>query len=155
MRISQLVSGIPCIFIPDDISSVILIDTALIVWEDSLFSLRLVSEAIPLLKNVSKVYFVIITASTNPEESKHACVVEVSTYLTDHGINADVETFETCASGSSQFIIEQAQQLRVGIIIMQAHGNQSVYGFAADGVTHYILEHTNIPVFLLQSDTHL
>ncbi len=118
-------------------------ENILIGWNNSPEASKALSHAIPLLKKAKKVHIV-----TNEEYMpSHKETEKLVSYLNVHNINATYEYIQTTKI-PGQALLNKAIEGNFDLIVAGAFGHRGLKELMLGGTTKYILEHTDIPVFM-------
>lgn len=115
----------------------------LIGWNNSPEASKALSHAIPLLKKAKKVHL----ATTHEYMPDKQEVEKLIIYLNAHGIDATYEYVETTKI-PGQALLNKAIEGNFDLIVAGAFGQKGLKELMLGGTTKYILEHTDIPVFM-------
>ncbi len=136
-------SGKPALMFPREMKS-FKTDKILIGWNNSPEVARAVTDAIPMLKNAKKVHIV-----SSKEFTKDTNQIEkLQSYLKTHGIKSTFELVKTTKK-PGQALLRNAQEGKFDLIVAGAFGHRGLFKeLMFGGTTKYMLEHTDIPIFM-------
>ncbi len=135
-------SGKPALMFPREMKK-FSTKNILIGWNNSAEVARAVSEAIPFMKNAKKVHII-----TTKEYTKDmAQITKLQEYLLIHGIKTTSEIVKTTKT-PGEALLNNAKEGSFDLIVAGAFGQRGLKEIMLGGTTKYILEHTNIPVFM-------
>ena len=118
-------------------------DKILIGWNNSEQASRAVSLALPLLKKAKEVQ-IITSKEYIPSMSE---MKKLQSYLNVHGVTTNVDIVETTRI-PGQALLTYARDGKYDLIVAGAFGNKGLKELMLGGTTKYVLEHTDIPVFM-------
>jgi nucleotide-binding universal stress UspA family protein len=135
-------SGKPALMFPREMKS-FSTDKILIGWNNSPEVSRAVSEAIPILKRAKEIN--IITSKEYTKDISN--ITKLQDYLEDHGIKTSYEIVQT-TSTPGEALLYNARKGKYDLIVAGAFGHRKLKELMFGGTTKYMLEHTDIPVFM-------
>lgn len=135
-------SGKPVLMFPREMKS-FSTDKILIGWNNSPEASKALSHSIPLLKKAKKVH--LITSKEYLEDKDE--LRKIQSYLRIHGVEITYEHVETTRV-PGQALLNHAIQGEYDLIVAGAFGQKGLKELMLGGTTKYILEHTDIPVFM-------
>lgn len=115
----------------------------LIGWNNSPEASKALSLSIPLLKKAKKVH--LITSKEYLEDKDE--IKKIESYLRVHGIKITYEYVQTTRI-PGQALLNHAIEGNYDLIVAGAFGHKGLKELMLGGTTKYILEHTDIPVFM-------
>lgn len=135
-------SGKPALMFPREIKE-FKTDNILIGWNNSPEISRAVSEAIPIMKEAKKVHIITSIEYTNDIIQ----IKKLQDYLLCHNIESTYEMVKT-TNTPGEALLNYAKKGSYDLIIAGAFGERGLKEIMFGGTTKYILENTNIPVFM-------
>jgi nucleotide-binding universal stress UspA family protein len=118
--------------------------TVMLCWKDAAESTRAITAAMPLLLKAERVMV------TNVEEDRpSANAAAVARHLAWHGIRAKTQTIEAGGRPIAGLLSSIAKDCAADLIVMGAYGRGPLRETVFGGCTQSILEHAEVPVFLL------
>lgn len=135
-------SGKPALMFPREMKK-FKTDNILIGWNNSPEAARAISEAIQIMKNAKKVH--IISSKEFIKKTKQ--IEKLQSYLKMHGIQASFELVKTTKK-PGQALLNNARKGKFDLIIAGAFGHRGFKDLMFGGTTKYILENTDIPIFM-------
>lgn len=135
-------SGKPALMFPREMKK-FSIKNIIIGWNNSPEVARAVSEAIPFMKDAKKVHIITTKEYTKDVDQIH----KLQEYLLIHGITTTYEIVKTTKT-PGEALFNNAKKGNFDLIIAGAFGDRGIKEFMLGGITKYILEHSNIPVFM-------
>jgi nucleotide-binding universal stress UspA family protein len=116
----------------------------MICWKDAAEPTRAITAAMPLLLKAKRVIV------TNVEEKgRSANVAAVACHLRWHGIRAETQTIEPSDRPIATLLSSVAKDCAADLLVMGAYGRGPLRETVFGGPTQSILEHADLPVFLL------
>jgi len=116
----------------------------MICWKDAAEPTRAITAAMPLLLKANRVIV------TNVEEQGPAAnAAAVARHLRWHGILAETQTIEARGQPIATVLSSVAKDCAADLLIMGAYGRGPLRETVFGGSTQSILEHADLPVFLL------
>jgi len=135
-------SGNPAIMFPRKMQS-FSTDTVLIGWNNSPEAARAISLAIPILQKAKKV--VIVSAKEYLVNSEQ--IGKLQTYLACNEVETSFDLIKTTRI-PGQALLNKAREGNFDLIVAGAFGQKGIKEIMFGGTTKYVLEHTEIPVFM-------
>lgn len=114
-----------------------------VAWNGSVEASRAVGNAIPLLKMAQKVE-VLYAGDTPPGAPS---VEFLKAYFTFHSIEAELVAVDTDGS-TGEALLQKTHELGADLLVMGAYTRSRLRQMLLGGVTSYMLEHADIPVFM-------
>jgi nucleotide-binding universal stress UspA family protein len=139
-------SGKPTLLLPHTGSFTSIGRRVLIAWDGSRTATRAVADALPLLRQASRVHVAIYNQAAAAIEQVPAGI-ELIKYLTCHGVN--VELLPTVASSDvGNSLLSQANDFGSDLIVMGGYGHSRFREILLGGVTRTVLDSMTIPVLM-------
>lgn len=135
-------SGKPALMFPREMKE-FKTENILIGWNNSPEAARAVSEAIPILKSAKKVHII----SSKEFIKKTNQMEKLQDYLAMHGIKTSFELVKTTKK-PGQALLNNAKEGNFDLIVAGAFGHRGFKDLMFGGTTKYMLEHTDIPIFM-------
>ncbi len=135
-------SGKPVLMFPREMKS-FSTQNILIGWNNSPEASKALSLSIPLLKKAKKVHLIYSKEYVENESE----IKKIQSYLRVHGIEITYEEIQTTKI-AGQALLNNAIQGNYDLIVAGAFGHRGLKELMLGGTTKYILEHTDIPVFM-------
>ncbi len=135
-------SGKPALMFPREMTS-FSTNNILIAWNNSPEASRALTEAIPLMKEAKKVQ-IITSKEYSPTEKN---IKKLQEYLEIHDISTTYEIVKTTKT-PGEALLKYAQKGNYDLIIAGAFGQKGLRELMLGGTTKYILENSNIPIFM-------
>lgn len=135
-------SGKPALMFPRKMKS-FKIDKILIGWNNSPEVARAITEAIPLLQKAKEVH-IITSKEFTPDSS---IMTKLQSYLEIHDVKSDYKIVETTKI-PGEALLDYARRGQFDIIVAGAFGHRGLKELMLGGTTKYILEHSDIPIFM-------
>ena len=120
-----------------------LVGTVMICWKDSPEPSRAITAAMPLLTKAKRV--VIATV----EEGRPSANVAVARQLAWHGVRAKAQTIKGGARPIATLLSSVAKDCGADLLVMGAYSTGPLRQMISGGCTQSILEHADVPVFML------
>jgi nucleotide-binding universal stress UspA family protein len=114
-------------------------------WDGSRAAAKALREAVPHMLRAKCVYLLRVVGDTGADEVDEA---DVLGYLASHCIIAEVVRVERGGRKIGEVILDKAQQLGAGLLVMGAYGHGHAREMLLGGVTDYILKHSPLPLLL-------
>lgn len=135
-------SGKPVLMFPREMRE-FSTEKILIAWNNSEQASRAVSLSLPLLKKAKEVQ--IITSKEYVPDLNE--IKKLQSYLRVHGVETEFEVVETTRI-PGQALLTYARDGKYDLIVAGAFGHKGLKELMLGGTTKYVLEHTDIPVFM-------
>ncbi len=117
--------------------------TVMIAWNDSRESAAAVKAAVPLLALAKSVRVVRIERDTHDLQAE-----SVLEYLSRHNIHAELKIADHGWLTVEEALENEAQALSADWVVMGAYGHSRVREILFGGVTRYLLESAQVPLFI-------
>jgi nucleotide-binding universal stress UspA family protein len=118
--------------------------SALIHWNASTETARVIAFALPLLKMAEKVAIIVIEGAVQPGPS----AAELAESLRAHGITATVTTSRPGSRNPGEVILDHARQLGCDLLVKGAYTQSRLKQMIFGGATNHILSYTHIPTIM-------
>lgn len=143
-----LAAGRPVLMVPYIGAGKTLGENVLIAWNPGRESARAVSDALPLLKQAKSV----TVLSVNPVVGRGAHGerpgADIGRHLARHNIKITVDTVNTDQISVADAILAYVSDNAVDTIVMGAYGRSRLREIVLGGVTHELLQHMPVPLFM-------
>lgn len=121
-----------------------LVGTIMICWKDAAEPTRAITAAMPLLTRAKRVLI------TSVEEDRpSADATAVARYLRWHGIRAKTQAIKADGRPIATVLSSVAKDCAADLVVMGAYGRGPFQEKIFGGCTQSVLEHADVPVFLL------
>ena len=135
-------SGKPVLMFPREMKN-FSTQNILIGWNNSPEASKALSHSIPLLKNAKKVHLIYSKEYISSVDD----IRKIQSYLRVHGIEITYEEVKT-TKVPGQALLTYAIEGNFDLIVAGAFGHRGLKELMLGGTTKYVLEHTDIPVFM-------
>lgn len=112
-------------------------------WNNSTEAARALRQALPALQLSSMVTLI----SVGEEEESYA-QDDACTYLSRHGVSAELQSFDTKAGPADQILTDVARAQGAGAILIGAYGHSRLRETLLGGVTRRLTTQSNFPILL-------
>ncbi len=121
--------------------------TIVVGWKETAEAARAVAAAMPLLKQARRVVLLAVKegGGASREQLEH-----LGQQLAWHGIDAEVSMTGDASRPAAQQLLLRASQLYADLLVVGAFGHGALRERIFGGVTRTLLEHADVPVFMLQ-----
>ncbi|MBI3451665.1 MAG: universal stress protein [Rhodospirillales bacterium] len=136
-------TGRPVIVAPPAAGTGIGGGAAVVAWNGSAESARAVSFSLPFLALSTRV--VVVAAK---EGATAADADPLISYLAWHGVRADTVTPEVHTAAVGPHLLEEAQKIGAGMLVMGAYTHNRLRQMVFGGVTRHVLGHAKLPVLM-------
>jgi nucleotide-binding universal stress UspA family protein len=139
-------SGRPVLVTPLSRPASLRLDTIAVAWDHSEPASRVLSGALPVLKQAERVMvFSVLGAKKLPLAD---AAREAAAYLASHGIETNWETLESADRARGRFIMETAIARGAGLLVMGAYATPRASEVLMGGVTVSVLNQPLLPVLM-------
>ncbi len=139
-------SGRPVLVVPLSRPSSLHLDTIAIAWDHSEPASRVLSGALPVLKQAQRIIvFSVLGAKKLPLAD---AAQEAAAYLSSHGLETSWETLESADRARGRFIMETAIARGAGLLVMGAYATPRASEVLMGGVTVSVLNEPLLPVLM-------
>ena len=119
-------------------------DTVMVAWNGTTEASRSLAHALPILRQARRVIVAAIRHGAEHEPSPRL----ICEYLAAHGIGADAAILPPGTRSNGQILAEKIEEDGVDLVIMGAYDRKRLYEPAFGSVTHFMLAHVEVPLFL-------
>lgn len=119
-------------------------ETILLGWNRTAQSARTVQGAMPFLERAKRV--VVLMVATGAKEGPGPG--EIARTLAWHGIKVEVREIEPDRRSVGQILLEDATAVQADLLVMGAYSHSRWREKILGGVTKYVIDHADLPVFL-------
>lgn len=126
--------GRPVLFIPDRVRAVPF-RRAIVAWKDGRESRRAITDALPFLKRASSVEVLGVCEDEQTPDYLRDVLSEVCSYLSYHGIAAELKTVQRSSHSSAEEVLLHAQHYEPDFIVAGAYGRNQLSEWVFGGVT--------------------
>ncbi|WP_131114715.1 universal stress protein [Lichenihabitans psoromatis] len=133
-----LKAGRPVMVVPHGAPNISL-ESVVVAWKDTREARRAIVDALPLLKQASRVFVLEITSADDVDAARHR-LVDVAGWLDRHGIVCD-NIAATSAGNDAAQIAAFALDKAAGVIVAGAFGHNRLREWVLGGVTRDLLVH--------------
>lgn len=117
---------------------------AIVAWKATAESAKAVRAAVPLLARSGSVTILVV----DPEPGTDLPPTDAAAYLSRNGVSCEVLTRASGSTGVSGTLIQTAQELGAGYMVMGAYSRSRTIQFLMGGVTRDFLEQSPLPLFM-------
>ena len=143
-----LESGTACLVVPYIGAAREQMDNILIAWNGSTESARAVKDALPLLKQASRVEILIINPEQQKVKERGAPAAGVKAYLAKHGVQAETHLMHNTQSDAGDALLSYASNFSADLVVMGAYGHARWREKVLGGFTQHLLGHMTVPVLM-------
>ncbi len=143
-----LESGTACLVVPYIGTATEQMDNILIAWNGSTESTRAVKDALPLLKQASRVEILVINPEQQKVKERGAPAVGVKAYLAKHGVQAETHLLHNKHSDAGDALLSYASNFSADLVVMGAYGHARWREKVLGGFTQHLLGHMTVPVLM-------
>ena len=115
-----------------------------VAWNGSAEASRAVTVALPLLKKAESV-----TILSGEGASLAVSAEEAQAYLAVHDIACELRKFSAAPTAVGQALLAGAKQASADCLLMGAYGQSRQRELVMGGVTQYVVDHADMPIFLM------
>jgi nucleotide-binding universal stress UspA family protein len=137
-------SGRPVLMVPRKSVSQFASRGAAICWNGSKEAAQAMAAALPMLSIVGAVH--VLSSEKRMKQRPNA--KEVSNYLRCHGIEATPYVFQAKGRSVGKTLLSDAKSLGCNLLIIGGYSRPRLREVVMGGVTRYLMEHADIPVFM-------
>ena len=139
-----LIAGCPVLVLPYEVHPPSVGQNILVAWKNSREATRTVRDALPFLRTADKV----TVLTVDPPKHEYLPGVDIGTFLSRHGVDADIESDIADDSEAGEVIVAKAKDLGSDMIVMGASGHSRLHELILGGATQHVLRHTSLPVLM-------
>ena len=118
---------------------------AAICWNASKEAAQAIAAALPILRTIGAVH--ILSSEKRMKQSPNAN--DVSSYLKCHGIEAKTFVFHAGRRSVGETLLGDAKSLGCDLLVVGGYSRPRLRDMVMGGVTRHLMEHANIPVFIM------
>jgi nucleotide-binding universal stress UspA family protein len=139
-------SGRPMIMVPYIQKAPFKIDNVMICWDGSRTAARAVADAIPIMKEGSRVEIVIITNERGKQYDIEGA--DIGQHLARHGFKVEVQRLPGGDIDVADALLSHSADSGADFMIMGGYGHSRLREFVLGGVTRLIFQSMTVPVLL-------
>jgi nucleotide-binding universal stress UspA family protein len=139
-------SGRPMIMVPYIQKAPFKIDNVMICWDGSRTAARAVADAIPIMKEGSRVEIVIITNERGKQYNIEGA--DIGQHLARHGFKVEVQPLPGGDIDVADALLSHAADSSTDFMVMGGYGHSRLREFVLGGVTRAIFQSMTVPVLL-------
>lgn len=137
----------PVLVVPDKGDPVPQPKRVMIGWNESAEALNAVRAAMPVLKGADAVHVVVIDPPVHgPNRSDPGGLL--SQYLSRHGVRPEIDVLAKTLPRVSDVLMRHADDISADLIVMGAYGHSRFREAILGGATRYMLEVSDLPIFM-------
>lgn len=115
-----------------------------IAWNGSGEAAHAVTAALPILTMADEVILIAPEGQELPVSQKEAKI-----YLESHGVSCRLEGFPASTSAIAKTLLDRAKQAGADSLLMGAYGQSRQRELIMGGVTQYVVDHADLPIFFM------
>ncbi|HEY1151485.1 MAG TPA: universal stress protein [Pseudoduganella sp.] len=137
----------PVLLVPSAGHSSTIANNILVAWNGSTQAARAIAQALPLLRNASRVVIGIVDPVIGQDEHGEEPGADIGLYLARHGVNVEVkcQASEGDAGGA---LLDMAGRAQADLLVMGAYGHARFREILLGGATRTVLNTMTLPVLL-------
>jgi nucleotide-binding universal stress UspA family protein len=139
-------AGRPIIMVPYIQNGPFKTDSVMICWDGSRAAARAVADAIPVLREGSRIEIVIITNERGKQYDIEGA--DIGQHLARHGYKVEVERLPGGNIDVADALLSHSSDSGADFMVMGGYGHSRLREFVLGGVTHSILQSMTVPVLL-------
>ncbi|MCM2562761.1 universal stress protein [Lutimaribacter sp. EGI FJ00015] len=137
----------PVLVVPDEETQVKKADKIVLAWNESAEALNAARAALPMLIAAESVHLAVIDPPTHgPDRSDPGGLL--SQYLARHGVKCEIDVLSKTMPRVSDVLLRHCKDIEADLVVMGAYGKSRFREAILGGATRYMLEQTEIPVFM-------
>lgn len=140
-------AGKPVVMVPKDYPVRPITEEAVVAWDGSRYAARALTDAMHILENKKMIEVVTVEGGHNPAVLGWAGSHDVISHLRRHGVNARHVPLELKGS-VGQTILTYCEERDPDMLVMGAFGRGKLGALLFGGVSHHVLDHQTLPVFM-------
>ncbi|MCG2842511.1 universal stress protein [Sandaracinobacter sp. RS1-74] len=134
----------PVLAVPETAKRVELEKPVLVAWKPTKEAAHAVKRSVTLLKKAARVDIVTI----DPTGSGDFPPLAVASYLSRHGIKAELHERTAGGGSTSDTLLATARELGSGLLVMGGYGRSRAMEFLLGGVTRRLLSASDVPLLM-------
>lgn len=119
----------------------------LVAWNGSTQAARAISQALPVLRNASKVVVGIVDPFIGDDDHGEEPGAEIALYLTRHGVHAEVMR-QASEGEAGTALLDMTRSVQADLLVMGAYGHARLREIMLGGATRTVLNTMTLPVLL-------
>lgn len=143
-----LLSGRPVFFMPYIGAHHIPCKKAMIAWDGTPAATRAVHDALPILKNIDKVFILVVQKDMKKTAPGSPLADDLASHLERHGVNAKVVRKSAGTFDVPTVILNEIAENDIDLLVMGGYGTPSLKQKIFGGVTRTLLSSMIIPVIM-------
>jgi nucleotide-binding universal stress UspA family protein len=143
-----LSAGRPALIVPYVGACVTVGQNVLVAWDGGREASRAVADAMPILAKARQVTVMAIHARAEESAADATSRSRLAAYLSSHGIDARIHHHDIADIGIGDFLLSQATDLGIDLIVMGAYAHPRFRELVLGGVTRTMLQSMTVPVLM-------
>lgn len=140
--------GRPVLIVPNKGHFETIGDHPMIAWNGSREAARAAYDALPFLKNASRVSVHWVNTEGKSADENNLQGVDLAASLARHDVNVEVERSEKDGLSVGKGLLVHATDEHADLIVMGGYGHSRTREIIFGGATQHILDHANLPVLM-------
>lgn len=141
-------AGRPVLVVPYAGSFPLIGERVLVAWKAGRESTRAVNDALPLLKQASRVDILAINSSETYEDDSESLCANICDHLARHGVTVEPERMIVSNSSVGDAILNRACEEGFDLVVMGAYAHTPQRKMALGSVAKHLLKQMTIPVLM-------
>ncbi|MBB1471926.1 universal stress protein [Luteimonas sp. MC1782] len=139
-------SGRPVLVVPPGAAAPEAGGAVLLAWRPGAEAARALHDALPLLRDASRVDVVVVDPSPGAEGEQ--ALVDVAAHLARHAVRADMVVQAARGRAVSAIVLEHAREMPAQLIVAGGYGHSRLREWVMGGVTRELLLGSPVPLLL-------
>ena len=141
-------SGKPLLIVPGGYECRQFSEYAVVAWDGGRASARALTDAMQILETKTRLDVVTVARDAQDSRAHGTNGVDIIRHLERHGIDARRIVLEVSPAGKGATILDYCKDNNPDLLVTGAYGHSRLREDLFGGVTQYIMQHMNVPVFM-------
>lgn len=137
----------PCLLLPPGRTALHTFPRVAVAWDGGVEAARSLHAALPLLRAATTV--VLLDGRSRQVDEHGPSSFDPCDYLADHDIRVRHQRIHADFQAAGGAILENARLHEANVVVMGAYGHSTLRERVVSGATRYMLQHADLPLFML------
>lgn len=124
------------------------IQRILIAWKDSREAARAVAEAMPFLKQATRVVVAMVSEDEEPEEERREPGADIARHLDRHGVTTELRHIPGGDRAVSEALLDEVHRLAIDLVVMGGYGHSRFREWILGGATRDFMTVCPAPILM-------
>ena len=137
----------PVLLVPSIGNSSTIGNRVLVGWNGSTQAARAITQALPLLRNASRVVVGVVDPVIGQDQHGEEPGADIALYLARHGVNVEVKC-QASEGDAGEALLDMTDRIQADLLVMGAYGHARFREILLGGATRTVLNTMTVPVLL-------